>query len=77
MDPIFGRDIGFYVFSLPFYTYIQNGLLTLIIISGVITIVWYLKEGALQIEGEFIQAEGVPPTLPSISISPATKKGLP
>jgi len=76
LDPIFGRDLGFYVFSLPFYTYIQSGLLTLTIISGVITLMWYLKEGALRIEGEFIQAEGVPPSLPSISISPATRRHL-
>ena len=75
-DPIFNRDMGFYIFSLPFYTYIQNGLLTLTIIAGVITMIWYLKEGALRIEGEFIQAEGTPPTLPTISIAKATKKHL-
>jgi uncharacterized membrane protein (UPF0182 family) len=28
-DPIFNRDIGFYLFSLPFYIFVRNGLLIL------------------------------------------------
>jgi hypothetical protein len=37
---------------------------------------WYLKNGALQIEGEFSQAEGVPTSLPKITIGPEAKKHL-
>ena len=37
-DPIFSKDIGFYVFSLPFYLFIQNGLLVLFILVGLLTI---------------------------------------
>ncbi|MEE8399358.1 MAG: UPF0182 family protein [Desulfobacterales bacterium] len=76
VDPIFGRDLGFYVFSLPFYSFIQNGLIILTFLSGLITIGWYLKNGALKIEGDLIQAEGAPPALPEISISPKAKQHL-
>ncbi|MBW2172230.1 MAG: UPF0182 family protein, partial [Deltaproteobacteria bacterium] len=75
-DPIFGREIGFYVFSLPFYVFVRNGLLVLFVLAGLVTIGWYLKNGAVQIEGEFSQAEGVPPSLPKITIAPKVKKHL-
>ena len=75
-DPIFNRDIGFYLFSLPFYIFVQNGFLVLFILAGLVTMGWYLKNGALQIEGEFSQAEGVPTSLPKITIAPKAKKHL-
>jgi len=75
-DPIFNRDVGFYLFSLPFYTFVRNGLLLIIIAAGLVTMGWYLKNGGLQIEGEFNQVEGAPPTLPEVSISPNIKKHL-
>jgi len=37
---------------------------------------WYLKNGALQIEGEFLQAEGAPTALPKITVAPKVKKHL-
>ncbi len=75
-DPIFNRDISFYVFSLPFYIFVRNGLLVLFIFAGLVTMGWYLLRGALQIEGEFSQAEGVPASLPKITIAPKAKKHL-
>ncbi len=75
-DPIFNRDIGFYLFSLPFYVFVRNGLLALFVLAGLVTIGWYLKNGGLQIEGEFSQAEGVPTSLPKITIAPKVKKHL-
>jgi len=75
-DPIFNRDIGFYVFALPFYALIRSGLLTLFILAAGLTIVWYLKNGALQVIGEIVQVEGRPPALPKITIAPAVKKHL-
>jgi uncharacterized membrane protein (UPF0182 family) len=32
-DPIFGRDVGFYVFKLPFYNLLQNSLVAVTVIS--------------------------------------------
>ena len=76
MDPIFNMDIGFYLFSLPFYIFVRSGLLVLFILAGLVTVGWYLKNGALQIEGEFAQAEGAPASLPKITIAPKAKKHL-
>jgi len=75
-DPIFNKDIGFYLFSLPLYVFIRHELLVLFILAGLITMGWYLKNGALQIEGESGQAEGAPPSLPKITIAPKAKKHL-
>ncbi|MGD8765642.1 MAG: UPF0182 family protein, partial [Desulfobacteraceae bacterium] len=75
-DPIFSRDIGFYLFSLPFYLYVRDGLLVLFVAAGLVTMGWYLKNGALQIEGDFSQLEGAAPTLPKISIAPNVKNHL-
>ena len=62
--------------TLPFYMFIQNGLLVLLVLAGLITTGWYLKNGALQIEGEMTQMEGAPPSLPTVSISPKATKHL-
>ncbi|MBC8177797.1 MAG: UPF0182 family protein [Desulfobacteraceae bacterium] len=75
-DPIFNRDIGFYVFALPFYAFIRSGLLILFLLAGGLTIIWYLKNGALQIIGEIVQVEGKPPSLPKIKVAPTVKKHL-
>jgi len=75
-DPIFAKDIGFYVFSLPFYLFIQNGLLILFILVGLLTMGWYLKEGALQVIGDFTQAEGRPVSVPKVTIALKAKKHL-
>jgi uncharacterized membrane protein (UPF0182 family) len=75
-DPIFGRDIGFYIFSLPLYVFILNGLFFLILLAGLLTVVWYLKDGALQIIDESVQGEEKPLSLPKITISLHAKKHL-
>jgi uncharacterized membrane protein (UPF0182 family) len=75
-DPIFHRDIGFYVFSLPFYLFVQNGLLVLFVLGGLLTMGWYLKEGGLQVIGDLTQAEGRPMSVPQVTIAPAVKKHL-
>jgi len=75
-DPIYNRDIGFYLFSLPLYEFVRNGLIVLFVLSGLVTAGWYLKNGALQIEGEFSQTQGGPPSLPKISVAPKAKQHL-
>ena len=75
-DPIFNRDIGFYLFSLPFYLLIWKGLLVFFFAAGLITIALYLKDGAVQIIEELGQAEDKPITVPKIVISPKAKKHL-
>jgi uncharacterized membrane protein (UPF0182 family) len=75
-DPIFNKDIGFYLFSLPFYIFVRNGFLVLFVLAGLVTMGWFLKNGAVQIEGEFSQVEGVPTSLPKITIASRAKKHL-
>ena len=75
-DPVFGKDIGFYVFALPFYVFIRNGLLLLFAFAAGITIIWYLKNGSLQIVGEIIPEEGKQPGLPRIVLAPGVRKHL-
>jgi uncharacterized membrane protein (UPF0182 family) len=41
LDPIFGKDIGFYLFQLPFYELIQNGMMSLGLISLIIVLLSY------------------------------------
>jgi uncharacterized membrane protein (UPF0182 family) len=75
-DPVFNKEIGFYIFSLPLYIYIQNGLSILFVLAGLITTAWYLKNGALQIEGDFSQLETGQASFPKINISPKALKHL-
>jgi uncharacterized membrane protein (UPF0182 family) len=71
-DPIFNNDVGFYVFSLPFYLFLQGGLLVLFVFSGLVTIAWYLKNGAIQITNldQYAQAQGKQMPAPKIDIEP-------
>jgi uncharacterized membrane protein (UPF0182 family) len=47
-DPIYGQDIGFYIFRLPFYELIQNGLTGMTFSTLLITLMGYLSLGVLQ-----------------------------
>ncbi len=46
-DPIFGHDISFYVFSLPFYNFLLNSLFAVIILSGIGAALIYLINGGI------------------------------
>jgi len=75
-DPIFNRDIGYYVFSLPFYLFIQNRLIVFLILGGVLALGWYLKKGGLEVIGDFTPGTGAPPSLPKVTFGPQAKKHL-
>jgi uncharacterized membrane protein (UPF0182 family) len=47
-DPIFGRDIGFYVFQLPFYELLRNSLLGLSIVTLMVVAIAYSQFGVLR-----------------------------
>jgi uncharacterized membrane protein (UPF0182 family) len=49
VDPVFGHDIGFYLFRLPFIELIQNSLISLVFFVTVATIILYVYSGALSI----------------------------
>ena len=75
-DPIFNRDIGYYVFSLPFYLLIQNRLIVFLILGGVLALGWYLKKGGLEVIGDFTPGTGAPPSFPRVTFGPQAKKHL-
>lgn len=49
-DPVFGKDIGFYLFSLPAYVALTNWLLLLLFFSTVIAAVVYWAHGDIEFE---------------------------
>jgi uncharacterized membrane protein (UPF0182 family) len=48
-DPVFHRDLAFYVFSLPLYQFIQRWGLFALILAGIATAVLYFKKKGIQI----------------------------
>ncbi|MDZ7714944.1 MAG: UPF0182 family protein [Balneolaceae bacterium] len=51
VDPIFGHDLGFYLFRLPFIEIIQNSIIVLVFFITLILLVFYVYSGSLSIQG--------------------------
>src|SRR5579864_1230811 len=49
-DPIFGRDIGFYLFSLPVYVALKNWLLRVLFCSAIVATAVYGLSGDIALE---------------------------
>ncbi|MGH9116702.1 MAG: UPF0182 family protein [Acidimicrobiales bacterium] len=49
-DPLFGRDVGFYVFQLPFLRFISDWLLSALIIVFVVTLVAHYLNGGIRLQ---------------------------
>ncbi|NNK86244.1 MAG: COG1615 family transporter, partial [Desulfobacterales bacterium] len=75
-DPVFNKDIGFYVFSLPFYLFVREELLVLFLFAGLVTVIWYIKNGGIQVIGEFLLTEDKPTGIPKIKLSEKVTKHL-
>lgn len=61
-DPIFSKDIGFYVFTLPFYRLIQDFLFYIIALTMIFAAITYIKNGNIIIikeEKEYVD-ENIP-----------------
>ncbi len=46
-DPIHGRDLGFYLFRLPFLHQIENGLVVVFLIGTIVVVIGHLYAGSL------------------------------
>ncbi len=68
-DPIFDKDIGFYVFSLPFYLFLREQLLILLLFAGLVAVIWYIKDGGVQFIGEVLLADDRPSQIPKVNIA--------
>ncbi|CAB1072329.1 UPF0182 protein AF1421 [Olavius algarvensis Delta 1 endosymbiont] len=75
-DPVFGKDIGFYVFSLPFYLFIREQLLIILLFAALVTVIWYVIDGGIQILGELVVAEDRPISLPKLKVADNVGKHL-
>jgi uncharacterized membrane protein (UPF0182 family) len=75
-DPIFDKDIGFYVFSLPFYLFMREQLLIILLFAALVTVIWYVKDGGVQIIGELVVAEDRPTSLPKVNVADNVGKHL-
>ncbi|MBA2565759.1 MAG: UPF0182 family protein [Gemmatimonadetes bacterium] len=53
-DPVFDRDVAFYVFQLPFYQFLQTHLLVLVVLSGLVAGMVYLTSGALELSSRHV-----------------------
>ena len=49
-DPQFGKDIGFYLFSLPVYVALKNWILLVLLLSAAMAGVVYLVHGAIDLD---------------------------
>lgn len=50
VDPVFGRELSFYVFRLPFLTFVVNWFFAAFIIIGIITGIWHYINGGIRIQ---------------------------
>lgn len=49
-DPVFGKDIGFYLFSLPAYVALKNWLMLLVVFSAAVAGLVYWAHGAIELD---------------------------
>ena len=47
-DPLYGKDIGFYLFSLPAYLLVKNWMLLALVLSGLVAVVVYWAHGDIE-----------------------------
>jgi uncharacterized membrane protein (UPF0182 family) len=66
-DPIFGRDVAFYVFSLPFYLFLKGWIMGFIVFSGLVAVLVYGRGNLINMEGVTTQAQG-PEMLSSVKL---------
>jgi hypothetical protein len=59
-DPVFGRDVAFYVFALPLYGYLQTSFLVLVALSVILSGVVYLTSGALEVTSRWVRIKDRP-----------------
>lgn len=47
VDPVFGRDVSFYLFELPFYQQILSSITSLVVFTLIVTLVIYIFRGII------------------------------
>jgi len=57
-DPLLGKDISFYVFRLPFYRFVYNGLFAILALSLVGSFMVYFLRQNITFTGRWVSAQG-------------------
>ncbi len=65
-DPVFGRDVAFYVFSLPFFMFVKSWLMGFLVFSGMVALLVYNR-------GNLVHMEGVTMPAPDREVRPSAK----
>jgi uncharacterized membrane protein (UPF0182 family) len=58
LDPLLGKDVGFYVFKLPFFQLVYNGALAVCVLSLVGSFIVYFLRQNITFTGKWISAAG-------------------
>jgi uncharacterized membrane protein (UPF0182 family) len=56
-DPIFGLDVAFYVFSLPFFLFLKTWLMAFVVFSGMVALLMYSRGNLIHMEVAGLQAQ--------------------
>ncbi|MGC9197288.1 MAG: UPF0182 family protein, partial [Syntrophobacteraceae bacterium] len=67
-DPLFGVDVGFYLFRLPFYEVLQRGLSALTLITLLAVLIFYLYFGLLRLGSNGLMEGQGAKAVPHVSI---------
>jgi len=67
-DPIYNRDIGFYLFTLPFFKGLQNWLLALLLAGIVTTLAVYLLKGIIKFNFVQVSSAGQKLTIEKLKL---------
>lgn len=67
-DPIYNQDIGFYLFTLPFYKGLQNWLLGLLLAGVVTTLAVYLLKGIIKFNFVQVSSAGQKLTIEKLKL---------
>jgi uncharacterized membrane protein (UPF0182 family) len=52
-DPLFDKDIGFYLFSLPAYVALKNWMILILLLGGAVSAAVYALYGEISLDGRY------------------------
>ena len=74
-DPIFTKDVSFYIFSLPFYLFVLSFLMSCIVITTILVLLDYLKSYIGQLlKPQKIDQDPIKPAAPVLNIKAILSK---
>ena len=53
VDPVFGKDLSFFVFRLPFLSFLVDWMFSALVVAFVVSVIAYLLNGAIRVQPSF------------------------